>query len=54
MSKKAKCQEIMGTLFGPATAKWVEKLSEEEVLEKCRTKTAALLGSEKAKAFDNI
>ncbi len=54
MSKKAKCKEIMGTLFGPSTANWVDKLTEEEVLEKCRTKTEALLGSEKAKVFDNI
>ncbi len=54
MSKKAKCKEIMGNLFGPATANWAEKFSEEEVVEKCRTKAAALLGSEKAKAFDNI
>ncbi len=54
MSRKARCKEIMGTLFGPATANWVERFSEEEVVEKCRTKTFALLGSEKAKVFDNI
>ncbi|WAM22705.1 MAG: hypothetical protein OI715_01005 (plasmid) [Candidatus Methanoperedens sp.] len=54
MAKKEKCKQIMGSLFGPATANWVDKLSEEEVVEKCKTKASALLGAEKAKVFDTI
>ncbi len=54
MSKKSKCKEIMVNLFGPATGNWVDKLTEEEVVEKCRTKAVALLGAEKAKIFNTI
>ncbi len=54
MSKKAKCKEIMGNLFGAATASWTDRFTEEEVVEKCRTKVSALLGEEKAKMFDSI
>jgi len=54
VSKKDKCKEIMGKFFGPATANLVDSMSEEECVTKCRTKVAAMLGEDKAKAFDGI
>lgn len=54
MSKKDNCKEVMNKLFGPATAKWVDSLSEDECVAKCRAKTAGFLGEEKAKEFDKI
>lgn len=54
MSKKEKCKEIMGKLFGPATAANVDNMDESEVVTKCKAKVTALFGSEKAKVFDNI
>jgi hypothetical protein len=54
MSKKDKCVKIMQDLFGPVTAQIVEKMSEDEVVAKCRQKVEALLGEDKAKIFDDI
>ena len=55
MSKKEQCKTIMEKLFGPATAAMVESsMTEEDCVEKCRIKTQALLGAEKAKEFENI
>jgi hypothetical protein len=54
MTKKDKCRELMGKLFGPATAKLVDTLTEEEVVDYCKKKVTGLLGAEKAKMFDGI
>lgn len=54
MSKKDKCKELMSKFFGPATANLVDSMSEEECVEKCKTKVKAFLGEDKAKQFDNI
>jgi hypothetical protein len=54
MSKKDQCKEIMGKLFGPNTAKLVERMDEKTVVETCKKKVIALLGAEKAKLFDHI
>ena len=54
MTKKEKCQELMGNLFGPASAKLVANMSEEDCVRKCREKVAAFFGEEKAKEFDTI
>lgn len=44
----------MEKFFGPATAKLVDEMSEEEVVQKCKDKVKAFLGEEKAKVFDSI
>ena len=54
MSKKEQCKAIMLKNFGPNTAAQVDSMNEDEVLEKCRKKTLAFLGEDKAKEFDNI
>lgn len=54
MGKKEKCKELMEKFFGPASAKMVDSMSEEECVAKCRAKVAGFLGEEKAKEFDNI
>ncbi len=55
MSKLQRCQELMLKLFGPATANLVAKtMTEEDCVQKCKQKVNALLGSEKAKEFDNV
>ena len=54
MSKKDKCKEIMGQLFGPATANMVDSMDEDTVVEKCKLKVSGLLGEDKAKVFDTI
>ncbi len=54
MSKKEKCKALMEKYFGPATAKSVDDMSEEECVAKCKTKVAAFMGPEKAKEFDSI
>lgn len=54
MSKKDKCKELMTQFFGPATANLVDNMTEDECVDKCRQKTKAFLGEEKAKAFDKI
>ena len=54
MSKKEKCKEIMGKLFGPASATLVDTMSEDDCVQKCREKVSALLGEEKANLFDGI
>lgn len=53
-SKKDKCKEIMLKYFGPATANLVDRMSEEECIDKCRAKVRGFLGEEKAKVFDTI
>ena len=51
-----KCKELMGVLFGPASAKTVDAMaresSPEEAIRRCRQKVRAILGEEKAKLFD--
>ena len=54
MSKKDQCKELMGKFFGPATAKMVDAMSEDNCVALCRDKVKGFLGEEKAKAFDNI
>lgn len=54
MSKKDKCRELMLKFFGPASAKSVDMMTEEECVAKCRAKVAGIMGEEKAKEFDKI
>jgi monoamine oxidase len=54
MTKKEKCGELMSKFFGPATAKMIDSMSEDEVVEKCKEKVKAFLGEDKAKEFDSI
>lgn len=54
MTKKEKCQELMANIFGPASAKLVATMSEDDCVRKCREKVAAFFGEEKAKEFDSI
>lgn len=44
----------MGKFFGPASAKLVDNMSEEDCIGKCRAKVEAFLGVEKANEFDNF
>ena len=41
-------------LFGPSSARTVDKWSEDECVDKCKAKVTAFLGSEKAKVFDKL
>ena len=54
MGKKEKCKELMTKFFGPATAKMVDDMTEEDCVEKCKAKVKGFLGEEKAKEFDGI
>jgi len=54
MTKKDSCKVLMEKFFGPASARLVENMTEEECVEKCRAKVSALLGEEKAKEFDDL
>lgn len=40
--------------FGPASARTVEAMSEENCIQICRAKVAALMGEERAKEFDKF
>lgn len=53
-TKKEQCKEIMGKLFGPATAGTIEAMSEDDCVDKCKAKVKAFLGEEKAALFDAI
>jgi hypothetical protein len=54
MTKKEKCKAIMLKLFGPATAKSVDNMSENDCVTKCREKVLTFHGEEAAKEFDLI
>ncbi|MCL7412456.1 MAG: hypothetical protein M8353_02435 [ANME-2 cluster archaeon] len=54
MSKKDKCKALMAKFFGPASAKVVDNMSEEECVAICRSKVKGLLGEQKATEFDKI
>ena len=54
MTKKEKCKEIMLRLFGPATARKVDDMTEENCVEKCRKITKDFLGEKQAAQFDEI
>ncbi len=54
MTKKDKCKELMSKFFGPASAKMVDAMSEDDCVKKCKDKVSAFLGDEKAKEFDKI
>lgn len=41
-------------MFGPNTANQVDNMSEDDCVAKCRAKTLAFLGEDKAKQFDKI
>jgi hypothetical protein len=54
MTKKEVCKKIMMESFGPASARLVENMTEEECVGICRKKVATFLGEEKAVAlFDS-
>lgn len=40
--------------FGPNTAAQVDAMGEDDCIEKCKKKTLAFLGEDKAKEFDKI
>ena len=44
----------MTKFFGSATAATVDKMTEEECVEKCKAKVKGFLGEDKAKEFDSI
>lgn len=54
MSKKDDCKKIMGDLFGPASARSLDSISEAEVVDYCKSKVKPLLGDEKAAIFDRL
>ncbi len=54
MSKKEKCKNLMLKYFGPASAKMVDVMTEEECVEKCRAKIAGFIGEDAAKELDDI
>jgi len=54
LTKKEQCKSLMLQLFGPASAKSVDNMTEAECVVKCRQKAQAMLGEEKAKNFDSI
>lgn len=55
-TKKEKCKELVGSLFGPVSAKVVDNMlgSDEEIIAAWRLKVEALFGEEKAKEFDEL
>lgn len=54
MTKKEKCKELMLKFFGPASAKLIDTMGEDECVAKCRTKVFGFFGEDKAKEFDLI
>ena len=54
MTKKDQCKELMAKFFGPASASLVDKMTEDDCVQKCRDKVKGFLGEEKAKEFDLI
>ena len=44
----------MAKFFGPATAKMVDTMGEDECVAKCKEKVKMFLGDDKAKEFDSI
>ena len=54
MSKKDQCKEIMGRLFGPATADLVDTMSDDDCVARCRQKVETMLGPELGKEFDGV
>lgn len=54
MNKKEKCRELMLKFFGPASAALVDKMGEDECVDKCRKKVASFIGENMAKQFDSI
>lgn len=53
-TKKEKCKELMLKYFGPASAKLVDSMGDDECVKVCRTKVAGFMGEDKAKEFDTI
>lgn len=56
MTRKEKIKELMLKYFGPASAKLVDYMGndEDKILAECKQKAVSLLGPEKAKEFDSI
>jgi hypothetical protein len=56
MSKREKIKELMQKYFGPASANMVDRMegSDEQILQECKQRVAALLGQDQAKEFDSI
>lgn len=54
MTNKEKCSALMLKFFGPASARTVEDMSEDECIKICRGKVSALMGEERAKEFDKF
>jgi len=48
MNKKEKCKEIMLKIFGPASAKLVDGMDEEMVVNTCYAKVSGFFGIVKA------
>lgn len=53
-TKREKCKQLMLEFFGPASAKMVDTMKDEEYVAICRKKVSALLGEDQAKKFDNL
>ena len=54
MTKVEQCKVLMAKFFGPASARLLDSIPEDEVVAKCRAKVSGLLGEDKAKEFDAI
>ena len=54
MTKKEQVKDLMLKHFGPASAKMVDSMTEEEAMTKCRAKIVGFFGDAGAKEFDNI
>ncbi len=53
-TRKEQCKALMLEIFGPACEALVDDMSEEECVEKCKTKVMQLLGERMAARFDAI
>ena len=44
----------MNKYFGPASAKQVDNMSDDECVKICRAKVSGIMGEDRAKEFDQI
>lgn len=54
MNKKERCKALMLKFFGTASAKSVDRMEDDKVVEICRAKVLGFLGEKCAKEFDFI
>jgi len=55
MATKEQCAQVMIMLFGPASARVIENLSDVEAEKHCRTKVEGFFGKDKAdEVFKNL